>query len=951
MVSANFAFGSFQLDPQRRSLLDGNRQMPLGSRALDILITLVEGAGTIVSNRQLMARVWPGTHVEESALRVHIVALRKVLRDGKEGSRFILNTPGQGYCFVAPVTRVLDQPAPSVSQPDAKPPPPRYAADVIGRAVSITALVAQLAQRRLLTIVGPGGIGKTTVANAVADVVAETLVDGAAFVSLSPVTDAERLSSSIGRAIGLEGGDPGSLQNIIAWLRNKQMLIVLDNCEHVIAKAAEIAELLLKSAPGLRILATSRERLRARGEAVHRLPSLSVPAPTTSITAAEALTYSSVQLFAERTAASFDDFVLTDANAPVACEICRRLDGLPLALELAAAQVGVIGLQSLAQRLENRFAILTKGRRTAFQRQQTLRATMDWSHDLLSEGERVVLRRLAAFRGDFTMEAASAVASDAEIPGVSIIEGIANLATKSLVATDIGDDVTWHRLLETTRIYAGEKLEESGEANALRRRHAVYFLNLFEGAEQERAGVSREVWLATYARSIDNVRIALEWAFSQEGDQELGISLTAAAVTLLIDLSLLTECRQRTERALAVASDDRGNASARMRLYAGLAWSLMYGVGRSAETAAAWRRTLELAEALDDVDYRRRALSGLCIDQFNNGNVRVAVSYAEQLAALTSPTDSVADRMRADRVQATALHYLGDQRRARHHIDRALAHSGAVEVGTQSVGAGLDLLISAHYFQARILYLQGFADQARRIVVQNIAESEGSGQALTFCSVLGQGACPIALLAGDLDDAERYGRMLLAHTERFQIRLWNIWAGCFIGILAIRRGDLDHGMEAMRAGLSLAGEAQLLPRFMLIRCEYARYLGGSGAADEALRIVEEMLAGCAARDEGWYVPELLRVKAELLLAAEADKSAEAEALYMRSLAIAREQDARAWELRTGVSFARFLIERQRRAEATTLLQSLLDRFPGASATDDARAASALLASAVAARSS
>jgi hypothetical protein len=263
------------------------------------------------------------------------------------------------------------------------------------------------------------------------------------------------------------------------------------------------------------------------------------------------------------------------------------------------------------------------------------------------------------------------------------------------------------------------------------------------------------------------------------------------------------------------------------------------------------------------------------------------VSYAEQLAALTSPTDPVADRMRADRVQATALHYLGDQRRARHHIDRALAHSSAVEVGTQSVGAGLDLLVSAHYFQARILYLQGFADRARRIVVQNIAESEGSGQALTFCSVLGQGACPIALLAGDLDEAERYGRMLLDHTERFQIRLWNIWASCFISLLAIRRGDIDHRMEGMRAGLGLAGEAQLLPRFMLIRAEYARYMGEFGAVDEALKIIENMLAGCATRDEGWYVPELLRVQADLLLAAGADKSAQAEALYMRSLAIAR----------------------------------------------------------------
>src|SRR5262249_3036421 len=162
------------------------------------------------------------------------------LRDGKDGSRFILNTPGQGYCFVAPVTRVLEQPAPSVPQPEVKPPQVRHAADVIGRTVSITAVVAQLAQRRLLTIVGPGGIGKTTVANAVADVMAETLADGAAIVSLSTITDVEGVSSSIGRAIGLEAGDPGSLQNIITWLRNKQLLIVLDNCEHVIAKAAEI---------------------------------------------------------------------------------------------------------------------------------------------------------------------------------------------------------------------------------------------------------------------------------------------------------------------------------------------------------------------------------------------------------------------------------------------------------------------------------------------------------------------------------------------------------------------------------------------------------------------------------------------------------------------------------------------------------------------------------------
>ena len=943
MESEKYAFGSFQLIPQRRLLLDGDRPTALGSRALDILIALVEVAGTTVSNRQIIARVWQGIHVDESALRVHIVALRKVLRDGRDGRRFILNVPGQGYCFTAPVTREQDNPEPGIAKPAAKMLLPRQVADVVGRADSIAAVVAQLGRRRLLTIVGPGGIGKTTVATAVANVVAESFSDGVAFVPLAALTDAAHVSSSIGRAIELAAADPGSLPNICSWLRDKQVLLVLDNCEHVIDKAAEIAEILLKAAPRIHILATSREPLRAEDEALHRLATLSVPLPATSMTATEALTYSSVQLFVERATASFGNFSFTDAMAPIVCEICRRLDGLPLALELAAVQVEVIGLQDLARRLEDRFSILTKGRRTALQRQQTLRATMDWSYDLLPSRERIVLRRLATFRGDFTVEAANAVASGVDVQAAAIIESIANLAAQSLVSTDISSDITSYRLLETTRIYAAEKLEASGEVIASHRKHAAYFLSLFEHAEQERDGISREDWLAAHARWIDNVRSALDWAFSPDGDHELGASLTAAVVPLLIDLSLLTECRERTGRALAALGEDQATASLRMRLSAGLGWSLLYGVGRSPATAAAWGKTLELAEALNDSKYRRHALWGLCIDQFNNGNVRVAVSYAERVAALIGDSNLASDRMTADRLQATALHYLGDQRRARHYIDRALAHGFTVEVGTRSVGAGLDLLISAHYFQARILYLQGFANQARRIVRQNIAECEGSGQTLTFCSVLGQGACPISLLAGDLDDAEQYGRMLLAHTQRFQIRLWNIWAGCFNSLVAIRRGDVEQGVKGMREGLNLAGEARLLPRFMLIRGEYARYMGQAGAANEALQNVAEILAGCEARDEGWYVPELLRIQAGLLLSAGSGQQDQAESLHLRSLAMAREQDARAWELRTGISYARFLIQRQRRAEATTMLQSVLDRFPDASATDDARAAGALLA--------
>ena len=307
------------------------------------------------------------------------------------------------------------------------------------------------------------------------------------------------------------GRDP--LPGLIAWLRDKHALIVLDNCEHVVDAAAVVAEAILKAAPQVAILATSREPLRAEGEALFRLAPLGVPPSQAGITAREALRHSAVQLFHERARASGGEFMPTDADAPALCEICRKLDGLPLALELAAAQVDTFGLQGLAQGLNDRFALLIKGRRTAAGRQQTLHATLDWSHDLLPQIERTVLRRLAVFRGDFTMDAAAAVVSDEQISGFEVIASVATLAGKSLVAADINSDGAYYRLLETTRAYAHEKLVGSADATLLERRHAEYYLNLFQPAGSGPGFRPQAEWLADYGRQIDNVRTSLDWAF------------------------------------------------------------------------------------------------------------------------------------------------------------------------------------------------------------------------------------------------------------------------------------------------------------------------------------------------------------------------------------------------------------------------------------------------------
>ncbi|MGC2201564.1 MAG: winged helix-turn-helix domain-containing protein, partial [Stellaceae bacterium] len=863
MDEETFAFGSFRLIPGQRQLFEGGKPLRLGSRALDILLTLVESAGETIHKDRLIARTWPDTVVDEGALRVHVAALRKALGDGRAGRRYIANNPGRGYTFVAPVTREYAPSATAapggLAEAGSLPAP---LTRIVGRDEIIAALTTQLARRRFLTIVGPGGIGKTTVAVAVADRARASYKDGAWFVGLASLSDPELVPSALGAALGVHPSGGDHTRALAAWLRDKTALLVLDSCEHVIGAAAALAEALLKAAPGVSILTTSREPLRAEGEALHRLAALELPSASVDL-AAEALRYSAVQLFNERATAALDEFVMSESDVPAILEICRRLDGIPLALELAAARVGVFGVRDLAAHLDDRFRLLTAGRRTALPRHQTLGAALDWSYQLLPEEERAVLRRLSLFAGEFPLEAAIAIAADPGSPG--IVDHIANLVGKSLLAADPRGDAAQYRLLDTTRLYAFEKLKSSGEFHQIGRHHAQYYCAAFANAEAESESRPQAEWLAIYGRHLANVRAGLDWAFSPDGDRQIGVALTVAVVPLWVQLSLLGECRERVERALAtLQGDEPAAARSRMQLSWALAWSLMYGVGRAREAGPAWAISLDLAERLEDRGYRLRALWGLCIDQFNNGDLLTALEFARRFAALGGETREPIDLMMADRLLATAHHYFGDQRQARHHIDRAIAQLADL-TQQQIVRVRFDMRVSTHYFQARILWLQGFAEQALQVVEHNIEEGNAVGQALSFCSVLGQGACPIAFWAGDLDAAERYGEMLFDHTERHPIRLWHVWARCFIGLVMAKRGDINAGLRALRDGLQQAGEARFLPRFLLLLGELAACLGKADEIALGLETVDEALARCKDRDERWYRPELLRIKGELIL--------------------------------------------------------------------------------------
>ncbi|MFC6522822.1 ATP-binding protein [Undibacterium arcticum] len=658
-VDDAIAFGPFHLFPEQQLLLEAGKPVRLGSRALEILVALVERPGEIVSKMELVARVWPNTIVVEGNLKVHIAALRKALGDGRDGNQYLVNVPGRGYKFVAPVVHPK-RPAPLLPMLGAYPHTchiPSPLTRILGRKDIVETIINKLSESRIVTIVGPGGIGKTTVALAVAAKLVASKKDGGGFVDLAPFADHLLVPSALATMLGVAVRSDNPIPSLIAFLAGKQMLIVLDSCEHVIAAVAVMASELLEGIAGLHILATSREPLRVAGESVQRLPPLKTPASSDGLTAAEALTFPSIQLFVERTSERIGAFRLTDMDAPLIADICRKLDGNPLAIELAAARVDAFGIRGVATQLNDRFRLLTSGWRNAPPRHQTLMVTLDWSYDFLPEIERVILRRLGIFVGYFDLEAASKVAASGAVTLWDILSGVANLVDKSLVSADVGSTVARYRLLDTTAAYARKQLVDHGEFEQLARSHVEYYLGLLERADALATLQRDEDWSIAYGDHIDNVRAALDWAFSLSGDPVIGVSLTIAAVSLWLQFSLMSECRRRVNLALeSMKCGPNGGRRQEMQLLNALGVAL-YSVGPSPESRTVWTKVLEIAEELGDIDYQLRALWGLWFVCVTGSNHRSGLSLAKQFSILAAKTTDPLALFIGERLIGTSLYF------------------------------------------------------------------------------------------------------------------------------------------------------------------------------------------------------------------------------------------------------------------------------------------------------
>ncbi|ESY86457.1 transcriptional regulator [Mesorhizobium sp. LNHC229A00] len=915
----------------------------VGGRAFDILATLAVRSNEVISKKDLLAHVWPDVIVEEGSLRFHMANLRKALGDGKDGARYIATLKGRGYCFVAPVSRSGSQDdSPSeaaASYPQAN--LPSRLVRMVGRTDDAVALSAQLAVARFVTIVGTGGVGKTTVAVAVGHDVIDAFAGAVHFIDLGALNDPKLVAPTIISMLGLSLQSDDATSGLLRYLVDKRILLILDTCEHVIDAAADLAARIFATAPQAHIMATSREPLQVEGEHVYKLAPLAYPPDDLEPTAAVAQDFPATQLFIERAAASGARLDLDDADAAIVASVCRKLDGVPLAIELAAGRVASYGLNKTAALLDERLTLLWPGQRTAPPRQKTLHATLDWSFGLLSEFERLVLRRLAVFVGHFSIEAALAIVTSPTVDEALVFGGIDSLVAKSMVAARPAGATMRYRLLDTTRVYALQFVSEDAELTELAARHATYCLRWLEETGAEWPTLSSAAQRSQHFAGLANVRGALDWCFGPNGDSRLGTRLVAAAAPLFLSMSLLTECHSWTARAIGALDDATRGGRREMHLQAALGVSLMFTRGGRDAARVALNRSFSIAEERGDALDQIQVLGPLQMFHLRTGGFRAALDYAERCSAVACELEDSVSTTLAHSLMGISLHLNGELGRAQTSLEAALRY-GPRSGRTTTNYLGFDGRILAGAMLARTLWLQGHPDRAVERALLTIKDAEILNHPLTLSIAL-VWAISVFLWVGDLDRADEHIDRLFLCAEPHSLGPYLALARGFKGELAIRRGDAETGIESLHRSLAelLAAPYELLTTPLNIAL--VQGLAATGRLTEALALLDDTILSVEANGDLCYMPELLRLKGCLVLASVQSGADEAETYFTRSLEMSQGWGALGWELRAAVDLATLLIERRQDETARALLQQRFERFGEGFDTADLKSAAHLLA--------
>lgn len=890
-----------------------------------MLELLVSRAGEVISKQELRSHVWPNTYLHESNLKVTISALRRLLPHAATDLPYIATVPGRGYRFVAPVQVVADQgdalTAPMVASTPQTGLPPHSA--IVGREEEIAGLEARLAGEGWVTIVGPAGVGKTTVALGVAARLEERLGDGACFVDLASLSDPQSVAAAVAAALGIRSETTDVLAQVVDVLRGRSMVLLLDNCEHVRSAVATLAEHLRTVLPCVLIFATSREPMRSRSESVFRLGPLQAPTAGNGLSAHEAMAYPAVELFVTLAEQAWG-YVLTDADAPVVAAICRRLDGIALAIVLAVGRLSTSSPSVLLHLLDESFEALNLEASNGNPRHHTLLATLDWSYRLLSKDEAQLLRLLSVFTGAFAMEDIIGVADNAHGGVAEVAAATESLVAKSLLSVTYVDGTLCYRLLETTRSFAATRLATSGEHRSAQMRFARYLLAVFERAEAEWAWRARGEWTTAYGRRANDLRKAIQWAFGEDGDSRIGVGLTAAAIPLWDELSTIAESLERAGRALrAIDEGVSCDPQVRMKLMASYASGLNFSEHLGAEVDAAWQEGYRLAVGVGSTDYQLRTLWGHAVLQSFSGRHGHALATLERFRVLAERENELSAMPDGTRLTLMTRFYLGEIEEAAAGLS-ALARSQLPVAGQSRVARfQVDRLVGIRVGLALAVWMRGDHRQAEGIMQAALDRASELDHRVSQSNALAQIGVPLALLLGRIEQARRNGALLARNLSLHETAIWSPVSRFLDGAIAAAEGD-PRSIDTMRAATD-----ELIHNHFLVRVPmYLAMLAEAALAHDRLDEARRSIAAAHERSdiqaERWCLPEILRVKG--LVQRREGRADAARQTLREALELAAGMGALTFELRIAMDLAELMDDAGERREAAALLSAIHARF-------------------------
>jgi predicted ATPase/DNA-binding winged helix-turn-helix (wHTH) protein len=924
-VHGNLQVGPFELSIRERVLRRDGVVLPLGSRALDILIYLADRPGEVIAKQELIDRVWSDVTVEEGSLRVHVAAIRKALGDGQFGNRYIANIKGRGYSFVGTVATLADRSEsgnPKFRQQSRLPARPTM---MLGRETVVSEVSDKLRSERFVTLLGPGGIGKTTIALAVGRDLAEEFGGKVHFVYLERLTDPHHVAGAVAASLGfaLKSQEPNF--ELVDLIGSQKGLIILDSCEHLIEAVASLSEQLYQQTEQIYLLTTSRELLKVEGEHCYRVLPLDFPPNGSDQTANAVLRYPAVRLFVQRVAARAGRFVLTDEEAPSVAEICRKLDGIPLAIELAAGQAAALGVKHTVARLVSRLELLSLSHRTAVSRHRTLKATLDWSYDLLSDAERIVLRRIAPFIGHFALEGARFVAGDPGAGIEEILDAIAGLVEKSLITARIEATQGQYQLLDTTRAYALGKLEEHEEVDTISRRHAEYVTRYLESQKEILSALPAAERATAYSDQLSNVRAALEWSFGPHGDDETATRLAAASMPTFLELSLLIECQTWAERAMARLGNQHQNFRRAMEISASLPLALMHTEGNEERVRAAFASALKIAIDQGDLAYELRILSGLFMYSHWSMDIRGATGIAVRSKKLALKTEDPDDMALAEAMLAASDHLRGDHPAAQLHCESGLRYlvSGPSSRVEQYLSHYTSFLLIG---MARSLLYRGMLDESLDYAKRAREEGKKSGHPATFCRSLAL-VLPVLLTMGDLKQSDQYISELSNLSAAYSLTPYRAIATGLKGQWLLLHNNRANGIQLLKRALEELDTQRHEMLNMDFTCDLAAAQVDLGEHEQARALIVNAIEQQQRVGKFLHLPALFRMKGLILASRSAKDYFEAEENLLLAIDWAKRQSATLFELKAATDLAELFLKQDRVSEAYKHLGAALDRMP------------------------